>query len=434
MFGNGSFSIVLMEKKRAFGLQERVRRRIFRHSQNREVSQLLQEKGYRGVKGLLYAETLHVCYPGKEMFMGMKTISQKKIFTEAEVIKILKEKGCYYEYSRMSEEWRKRFMDFCAGIKTLPLTYDVTFKRIFHPNYHAGRLSNLISSVLGQKVKVKEVLLTEDWVMDNGSLVIMDIIVQLEDGSIANVEIQKSPHNFAGERLSCYSSDLVLRQYSKLKALRRQKFSYKDMSKVYTIVLFEKTGKAFHATEDFYSHCGKTTFDSGLQLNMLQEYYLIALDRFMEIAYHKSSSKLAGWLSLLVTEGVEDAEENMKIYPWLREIYEEIATFRQKPEEVFGMYSEMIRELDRNSMQCILDEQKEEIEKNKIVIEEGRAEIEKSKAEIEKSKAEIEKSKAEIERNKAEIEALRKQLANKDVENANALEEIENLKRKLAKN
>ncbi len=359
--------------------------------------------------------------------MGMKTILRKTAFTEAEVIEILKAKGCYYEYSRMSEEWRKRFMDFCAGTKTLALTYDVTFKRIFHPNYHAGRLSNLISSVLGQKVKVKEVLLTEDWVMDNGSLVIMDIIVQLEDGPIANVEIQKSPHNFAGERLSCYSSDLVLRQYSKLKALRQQNFSYKDMSKVYTIVLFEKTEKPFHTMENYYLHCGKTTFDSGLQLNMLQEYYLIALDRFMEIAYHKSSSKLAGWLSLLVTEDVEDAEENMKIYPWLREIYEEIATYRQKPEEVFGMYSEMIRELDRNSMQCILDEQKEEIEKNKVVIAEGRAEIEKSKAEIEKSRAEIEK-------NKAEIESLRAQLANKDAENANALEEIENLKRKLAKN
>ena len=40
---------------------------------------------------------------------------------------------------------------------------------------------------------------------------------KMDDGSIANVEIQKIPYAFPGERMSCYSSDLLLRQYSRVK-------------------------------------------------------------------------------------------------------------------------------------------------------------------------------------------------------------------------
>ncbi len=317
-------------------------------------------------------------------------------FTEEKIIERLKEKGCYYEYCRMDEVWRQRFLDFCAGRKTLPLTYDSTFKRTFHPNNHPKRLSDLISAVLGQTIVVKEVLLSEDWIMEDGSLVIMDIIVQLEDGSIADVEIQKSPHMFAGERLSCYSADLVLRQYSKLKGTRKNKFSYKDLCKVYTIVFYEKTEVAFHETENAYMHHGYVKFDTNLKLNMLQEFHLIALDRFREIAYHRDNSKLAGWLSLLITEDIEDADENIKLYPWLKEIYEEIAAYRQYPEEVFAMFSDVIRELDRNSMQCILDEQKDEIERNKVVIEKSKEEIAEQKKTIAAKDAEIEELKRKL--------------------------------------
>ena len=40
------------------------------------------------------------------------------------------------------------------------------------------------------------------------------------------------------------------------------------------------------------------------------------------------------WLSLLVTENLEEAERLIQDYPWLQEIYEEIAMLRHRPEEV----------------------------------------------------------------------------------------------------
>lgn len=67
----------------------------------------------------------------------------------------------------------------------------------------------------------------------------MDILVKMDDGSIANVEIQKIPYAFPGERMSCYSSDLLLRQYSRVKREKGRDFTYKGMKK-YILLSFLK--------------------------------------------------------------------------------------------------------------------------------------------------------------------------------------------------
>ena len=69
----------------------------------------------------------------------------------------------------------------------------------------------------------------------------MDIIVELEDGSLANVEIQKLPYLFPGERSACYSSDLILRQYASVKSQKKKNFNYGDLKTVYTIVILAQS-------------------------------------------------------------------------------------------------------------------------------------------------------------------------------------------------
>ena len=77
------------------------------------------------------------------------------------------------------------------------------------------------------------------------SLLIMDIVVQFEDGSIANVEVQKIGYLFPGQRSACYSSDLLLRQYKRVRVELGQGFTYRKIQKVYYIVLFEKSYSEF---------------------------------------------------------------------------------------------------------------------------------------------------------------------------------------------
>ena len=130
----------------------------------------------------------------------------------------------------------------------------------------------------------------------------MDMVVRMSDGSIANIEIQKVPYDFPAERISCYSADLVLRQYKMLTGSKNEiesendsddgddmgeEVSYKSMRKVHTIILFEKSSANLQSEfdEKFYFHVGKTVFNTGIKINLLQDFLLISLDTFKKYRY-----------------------------------------------------------------------------------------------------------------------------------------------------
>ncbi len=291
-------------------------------------------------------------------------------------------------------------MDFFAGNQSLPLTYDPFFKFIFNPDRHADRLEKFISSILGMRVKIKRILPVEDSLIDGETYLIMDLLVELEDGSLANIEIQKNGYAFTEERLSCYAADLLMRQYTRIRGERGADFTYHDVKKVYVIVLYEKSTAEFHRHGDTYFHHGKISYDSDLNLEMLDEYFLIALDVFAKIPYAEDNKgDLHAWLSLLTTENLADAERNIARYPWLESIYQEIALLRRNPEEVIGMWSEALRILDENSLKYYVEELKEELDKEKQRTQEMSTEYDAA------LKALHEKD--------AEIAALKEQLANK---------------------
>lgn len=298
----------------------------------------------------------------------------KGMETEDEIVEHLKKTPSLYgSYRRLNREWRQRFLDFCQGKKSLPLTYDPFFKRIFHPDIHPDRLSRLVSSLLGMEVKVIHVLPSEDSLIDGDTLLIMDLLGELEDGSLINVEIQKQSYAFPAERISCYSSDLVMRQYARVRGIKGNTFTYRDIKKVYVIVIFEQSMEIFHEAGGSYIHYGKTTFDTGLELELLQEFCLVALDVFQEIPYSKNKNEQTAWLSMLSTENLSDAEALVKEYPWLEEIYEEIAGMRQRPEEVLRMFSEALRILDENTVKFMIEElQKKVEEKDTAIVEKDR--------------------------------------------------------------
>ena len=298
-----------------------------------------------------------------EVCLLTKKIEEQVCYrSEADVLHRLRESGALHRYQGLNGEWKQRFMDFCLGKKTLPLTYDPFFKKLFHPDVHPERLSRLLSSLLGKRVKVKRILPVEDLVLTQDALLIMDILVEFQDGSLANVEVQKVPYLFPAERMSCYSADLLLRQYSRMKGERGNLFKYNDVRKVYTIVFFEKSIGAFHEIKGQFLHVGRTMFDTGLKLELLQEYYLVALDVYRKIPYAKGGEELNGWIGLLATENVGEAERLLKEYPWLYEIYEEAVGYMREPEEVLDMFSEALRILDRNTVHYMIEEQQKQIE------------------------------------------------------------------------
>lgn len=123
--------------------------------------------------------------------------------------------------------------------------------------------------------------------------------------------------------------------------------------------------------------------------NLLQEYYLIALDVFQNFHYANSSNlinsteqELHSWISFLVTENLNDADQLIQKYPWLREIYQEIAALRTKPEEVLHMWSEVLITLDQNSLKYMVDELKDEVEHQKLALQQKDDEINSLKRQL----------------------------------------------------
>ena len=316
----------------------------------------------------------------------------------------------YFAYQNMTQEWKNRFLGFMEGKKTLPLTYDPFFKKLFNPDIYPERLSSLISSIIGTKVTVQCILSNEDSMLPSTSLLLLDILVQLENGSIANVEIQKIPYTFPGERMSCYSSDLMLRQYTRVKSSKGSSFTYKDLKTVYTIVIYEKSPDACltDALSDIYLHHGRIVFDTGVELKLLQEFYVVALDVFKESKYAKDINELNAWLSLLTARSVDDLAALVSDYPWMEAICKDMSEYMYDPEEVITMFSKALRMLDENTVHYMIDELQKERDKAVAALSEKDAALSEKDSVISEKDAALSKKDAEIAALKAKLSALNK--------------------------
>ena len=285
-------------------------------------------------------------------------------------------------------------------------------------------------------MKVKYILPAEESLLQGTSLLIMDIVVELEDGSIANVEIQKISYLFPAQRMSCYSADLLLRQYSRVREQKGKKFTYSDLKKVYTIIIFEQSPAELLRKEhkDTYVHHGTTIFDTGIEMNMLQDYYLIALDVFDKSYYSKDKkviNELNGWLALLSVDSTDRLNELVTDYPYLESVFVDMAGYLDKPAEVVNMFSEALKILDENTVHYMIEEMQKQIDEDKEAIAEKDSAIaEKDSAIAEKDSAIAEKDSAIAE--KDSVIAEKTVLLDKSkTELANALAEIDRLKKQL---
>ena len=341
---------------------------------------------------------------GKPLFPLMKK-------SREQVLDMLKSNpDIWHKFQLLTNEFQEELIGFSMGSSGLKISYDPFFKLIFDPDVHNDRLSMMLSCIMKQKVTVKRVLSPEsNRITAEGSLLIMDVLAELESGELVNIEIQRIGYAFPGERAACYSSDLILRQYSRIKGRKENGSTYKKLQNVYTIVLIENSSVDFHKIAGQYIHRSSQVFDTGLELNLLQKYIFVALDVFREITYNLNE-EIEAWLLFLSSDRPEDIMRIIERYPDFREIYEEIAQFQVKPEELVGMYSKALEILDRNTVQYMIEEQKQEIEEQKQEIEERKREIVEQQREIEEHKREMEEQQQEIEERKREIEEQQKEI------------------------
>ena len=347
------------------------------------------------------------------------------------------------KYREWDEEQQGEFLDYCTGVKGVKILYDAFFKEIMNPENTPERLNELLSLLLGQSVTIKRVLPGDSTrLADEQSLLIMDILVELADTSLANVEVQKIGYSFPGQRSACYSSDLLLRQYKRVKGEKKKAFSYKDIKSVYTIVFFETSIKEFHEYPQNYIHKFKQQSDTGLELELLQKYVFIPLDIFRTIYHNNVKSngknsanrrwnKTEAWLTFLSTDEPEIIIELIRQYPEFKEMYEEIYVMCQNVEKVMEMFSKELIQLDRNTVQYMIDEMQDTIDVQKEELEAKQETIDTQKGELEQQKATISTQKNELEEQKTTINTQKEELEAKQNTIDTQKDEIETMKRQL---
>ena len=281
-----------------------------------------------------------------------------------EVLAEIRKSGTLHgRFDSWPKEKRDEFLDLCTGAKGLKLLYDGFFKEVMNPEYVPQRLSDFLSCMLGQKVRVIRAIPTDSTrLADESVLLAMDIVVELEDGSIANVEMQRIGYLFPGQRSACYSADLLLRQYKRLRGSRKN-FRYRDIRNVYTIVLFEKSPQAFHAYPETCYHFFEQKSDTGLEMELVQKYLFIPLDIFMRNPHNRDRrSRRDAWLTLFSSDDPDRIVELLEDYPEFKEIYREGYQICRNMEKIMGIFSEELHMLDRNTERYMFDKMQKDLD------------------------------------------------------------------------
>ena len=94
-----------------------------------------------------------------------------------------------------------------------------------------------------------------------------------------------------------------------------------------------------------------------------REYVLIPLDIFVKYQHNRNViERRDAWLTLLVCDEPEKIIALIEKYPEFRQIYEEGYEICRNTERVMEMFSKELYELDRNTVQYMMDEQQERID------------------------------------------------------------------------
>ncbi|MBE5833702.1 MAG: hypothetical protein E7309_03590 [Butyrivibrio sp.] len=338
-------------------------------------------------------------------------------------------------FNSWSEEHREEFLEICTGNKGVKMLYDTYFKELLNPETVPERLSALLSVILKRKVTVKYVLPNDGTRLgDEMSLIITDIVVELEDHSIANIEVQKIGYAFTGERASCYSADLLLRQYKRVKDKLKEKFTYKNIGSVYTIVFLERSPAVFKEYPEKYVHYFKSTSDTGLELGMLQNIIFIPVDIFLEKLHNKGiQDELDAWLTFLGCDEPEYIVELINKYPIFKGMYADLYNMCLNVEGVMNMFSKELQILDQNTVKYMIDEMQEELDNIKDELDTAKSELDTTKTELDTTKTELDTTKSELDTAKTELDTANTTISNQSKEIADKEKLIAKLQAELKK-
>ncbi len=358
------------------------------------------------------------------------------IRTREEVMRCIREdKHLRKTFNEWKIQEQEEFLDICTGVHGAKMLYDGFFKEVMNPEYAPGRLNDFLSLVLEKQIRVMKVLPNDSArLTDESSLLIMDIVVEFEDGGIANIEVQKLGYMFPGQRSACYSADLLLRQYKRLRDEKKKKFSYRDIQTVYTIVLFEKSPKEFQENPDSCCHRVEHRADTGIRLDIPQKFVYLSLDNFKKKQHNegeKIHNKLEAWMTFFSRDEPDMILKLIKQYPEFKPMYEDVYELCRNVEEVMQVFSKELLEMDRNTVKLMIDEMEEELQKKREMLKEQNQKIGEQGWKIKENDRKIKEKDRKIEEQNQAIVKQEQQMLKLDAELKQSKSEMAGLMQRI---
>jgi len=118
-------------------------------------------------------------------------------------------------------------------------------------------------------------------------------------------------------------------------------------------------------------------------------------------------NRLEAWLTFLCEDEPEWILKFLEIYPEFEVLYEEVFRLCRNTEYMMGIFSEELAILDENTVQYMIDEMQEEINKLGALIEERKVQLEEKDAQLEEKDAQLEEKDAQLEEKDMQLEEQR---------------------------
>lgn len=145
----------------------------------------------------------------------------------------------------------------------------------------------------------------------------------------------------------------------------------------------------------------------------LQEYVFINLDIFKEKLDNNHitiDNDLEAWLTFLSVDDPMKIQVLTERYPEFVPLYEEVYDMCQNMERFMELFSKELLELDKNTVQYMMDEMQEELEEVTRKLTSAKDELTSAKDELTSAKDELTREKEKNEEMNRELERLRAQL------------------------
>ena len=122
----------------------------------------------------------------------------------------------------------------------------------------------------------------------------------------------------------------------------------------------------------------------------------------------KIQNRLDAWLAFLGSDDPEIIIDIIERYPDFKEMYQQVYDICRNIEEVMGMFSKELLEMDRNTVELMIDEMQDEIKQQKETIQEKDDALKEKDKALQQKDSELQEMQQKMKELQEQLEQLQK--------------------------